>query len=257
MTVRPALADEYGGCDNLCEHHLGSSNVASRLAVHDIQKLIRNCPHLHRRETEISAATSISVLGRRDEDQSCLHRTEDSLLEFLRETVKPDHQTIETGCGLSTIVFSVLARHHVCITPNREETDLMLGYLAQNGIDTRKLRVITEDSADALPSVKDRFQVGLVDGKHAYPWPIIDWFYISDRLLPDGVMVLDDLGLEHIGRLDGFLRDDANWRAAARGRRWAAHRKVGDVRHSVWHLQPLRKSPRQIARELARRLIGR
>jgi hypothetical protein len=133
----------------------------------------------------------------------------------------------------------------------------MAEYLRQNKIDEQKFKVINKDSVDALPLLGGPFDIGLVDGKHAFPWPIIDGFYIGDRLVTGGIMILDDTDLAVTGYLDRALKSDKNWEPVSCSRRWSAYRKLGDIRKTAWHLQPIQKSWRWSAETLVRRLIRR
>jgi hypothetical protein len=48
----------------------------------------------------------------------------------------------------------------------------------------------------------------LLDGKHAFPWPVVDWFYTADRLKQGGLMIIDDAQMRSVGVLRDFMAAD-------------------------------------------------
>jgi predicted O-methyltransferase YrrM len=73
----------------------------------------------------------------------------------------------------------------------------------------------------------------LVDGAHAFPAPIIDWYYGAARLREGGVVILDDLQLRQVrlGLIE-FLDADPRWEPVEAQDKWAAYRRLtaGDLR---------------------------
>jgi hypothetical protein len=80
----------------------------------------------------------------------------------------------------------------------------------------------------------------LIDGKHAFPWPILDWFYTADKLNEEGILILDDLQMVSVSILRDFLLEDPHWKLIESfGRRTIAARKMAKFVHDVsWHMQP-------------------
>jgi hypothetical protein len=81
----------------------------------------------------------------------------------------------------------------------------------------------------------------LIDGKHAFPWPIIDWFFTADKLKRrNGIVVLDDLQMSSVSMLGDFLREDPRWRLVqSLGRRALIVEKIAESIHDVaWRMQP-------------------
>jgi hypothetical protein len=97
-----------------------------------------------------------------------------------------------------------------------------------------------------------------VDGKHAFPWPILDWFYTADRLKRGGLMVLDDVHLRPVRILVDFMRVDPRWSfQRAFANQTIVFRKEQDSVHDVaFHMQPY-SFPLPTRRERARKFLRR
>jgi hypothetical protein len=64
------------------------------------------------------------------------------VLRWIADRLTGDMITVETGAGLSTVVFATLARHHYCCTASRPETDKIRDYLERIGISPEKVTFI-------------------------------------------------------------------------------------------------------------------
>ncbi|HUF92789.1 MAG TPA: class I SAM-dependent methyltransferase, partial [Candidatus Limnocylindria bacterium] len=117
------------------------------------------------------------------------------LARFLDAQLTPQSVTLETGAGLSTILFlrRGVARH-ISITPYGNELDAIRTYCAKVGIDTGPLQAVCAGSQHYLPSAAlPPLDLVLIDGAHAFPAPFLDWFYTAEALKIGGLMVVDDL----------------------------------------------------------------
>jgi hypothetical protein len=166
--------------------------------------------------------------------------------------VGPESRTLETGVGVSTVLFAAWGCRHLAVAPFQHEADILLDYCAANGIDTRFLRFDVRTSQVALPTATGigHLDLLLIDGCHGFPMPIIDWFYGAGMLQKGGVVVLDDINLPQVWTLiDTFLERDARWQKLAMTGKWAAFRRLSegplvelesdqpffpDSRHSYW-----------------------
>ncbi len=64
-----------------------------------------------------------------------------------------------------------------------QETELIYKYAASKEILMDQVKFINESSDTFLPRNKDEgYDMILIDGKHAFPWPMIDWFYTAEKL---------------------------------------------------------------------------
>jgi predicted O-methyltransferase YrrM len=133
----------------------------------DIKEILNKRPALHRTAEGTRAEMGIHA----------------QVLDFLLEHVPEGGVTLETGCGLSTILFAHRSRHHIAITPNPTEIADLLAFCRVNGVRTDGLEMIEGTSEYVLPSLKgDSLDVILIDGRHGFPAPFMDWFYTAGRL---------------------------------------------------------------------------
>lgn len=56
--------------------------------------------------------------------------------QFMAEWVHPGARTLETGAGLSTVLFAAWGCQHLCIVPYPREAEAIRDYCDQHGIDT-------------------------------------------------------------------------------------------------------------------------
>jgi predicted O-methyltransferase YrrM len=139
---------------------------------------------------------------------------------------------------------------HIAITPNGKEAEAIRDYAAKNQISLSRVEFVIESSDSYLPrcAIRD-LDLVLIDGKHAFPWPIIDWFYTADKLTEGGIVILDDAELSSVAVLKDFMQEDPHWELVKSfGRHAVAFRKVSEsIRDVAWHMQPF------ITRRLGRR----
>ena len=76
------------------------------------------------------------------------------VLRWIADHLTGDMITLETGAGLSTVLFAALARHHYCCTFNRRTTDKIRDYLEQIGISPEKVTFIHGSSDDTLAQLE-------------------------------------------------------------------------------------------------------
>ena len=149
------------------------------------------------------------------------------LARFLDAQLTPQSTTLETGAGLSTILFlrRGVARH-ISITPYGNELDAIRTYCEKVGIDTGALQAVCAGSQHYLPSAAlPPLDLVLIDGAHAFPAPFLDWFYTAEALKVGGLMVVDDLPLVTGTILADFLAADERWDEVLRDDRFAVYRK--------------------------------
>jgi hypothetical protein len=158
-------------------------------------------------------------------------RTSRSCYEFLAGQVRSGSRTLETGAGLSTVLFAAWGCDHLAVVPFAEEAEAIEGYCASMDIDTSTLRFDLRPSEVALPELAGSGPRDLVfiDGLHGFPMPVIDWFYGAGQLGRDGVVVFDDAHLPQVSWfLDGFVDRDERWEAMEIRRKWRAYRRTSE-----------------------------
>src|SRR5450755_2913018 len=91
----------------------------------------------------------------------------ESVLRWLERTVRPEWRTLETGCGLSTIVFAACSGEHTTISPFASESDRVRRWCAERGVPTDHVTFIDDHSEWVLPkSDLGELNLVLVDGAH-------------------------------------------------------------------------------------------
>jgi len=101
---------------------------------------------------------------------------------------------IETGAGLSTLIFLYASCRVVSIDGNFELIDRIHSYLADVGgqVDwTPKIGL----SGELLPNESEQFSIALIDGGHGFPIPSVDFYYMNRLLLGGGLLIIDDAHL--------------------------------------------------------------
>jgi SAM-dependent methyltransferase len=136
-------------------------------------------------------------------------------LQFLADSVRVGDRTLEVGCGVSTVVFASCGAQHTAMSPAPDEFANTVAYCAQLGVDTEGLDYREGLSHDILPEFRDELDVALIDGAHSFPYPIVDFHYVSRLLRPGGLLVLDDVPIPAVGILYHFLISEPAWRRVA------------------------------------------
>jgi predicted O-methyltransferase YrrM len=181
-------------------------------------------------------------------------------LRWLAANLRPEWRTIETGCGSSSIVFTLVGTQHTIVAPIASEHDAARRWCAERGFPTDRTTSIVEDSTRALPSLRGPFDLGLVDGGHAFPLPFVDWLYIAQQLRAGGHVIVDDINLPTCGILNAFLQADiGNWQRVEQFERTTVFRKLTEVVVSPndWTGQPWVLAELARRRSLTARIGGR
>ena len=160
-------------------------------------------------------------------------------LEFIYQNARNARQTLETGAGLSTVAFAFAGSNHICICPDSGQFERIQAYCRENGVATDRLELICGDSADILPGLECApLDFALIDGRHGFPSPAVDWYYICRRLKVGGVLVMDDLQLWTVRQVYEFMKNNTGWKPLIQLGRTAAFMKTDDKSHlQEWNLQ--------------------
>lgn len=218
---------------------------AARLAV--VDRLLADPPVVH--------AMDLS-----DDPPLGVWATDPACYRFLGDRTETGTRTVETGAGLSTLVFAALGAVHTAVTPLPEEVERLRGHAARHGIDLSGVRFAIGGSETVLPALDpDPLDLVLIDGNHGYPSPILDWFYAGSRLVDGGTLVVDDLQLPAPAMLAGLLDRDGRWARSASTDKWGAWTRRGSgPLVQDWFDQPwLRHPALEGLAGLGRRAAGR
>lgn len=153
----------------------------------------------------------------------------DEELLFFKKHVKPGFKTIETGAGCSTVIFALLGARHTCIVPDRGLTERISAYCKEQGIPTDNLTFIVDVSEKALPALQEKdFDLALIDGRHGFPQPFLDWYYMTERLKVGGYVVIDDLHVWVCEMLMSLLLAEKDWKLVHESLGGCVFQKLGN-----------------------------
>jgi len=140
----------------------------------------------------------------------------EEVLNFISEHIDDSSRTLETGCGLSTAVLAFLGAHHICITPAENEIERVRDYCTSNTISTDRITFYPHGSESVLPNLNcEPLDLVLIDGRHGFPAPFIDFYYTADKLKIGGLLVIDDVYLWTGDVLKQLLLLEPEWKLEA------------------------------------------
>jgi hypothetical protein len=213
-----------------------------------LQEIINERPMFHRGETEInrSFAKSESLLSgstveKLNTNELTCYGIGKDVLNFIADNISHISKTLETGAGCSTLVFAFCGADHTAVTPSLSEINLITKYAVENKIPMEKVKFKQESSDHFLPRFNQSdFDLILLDGKHAFPWPIIDWFYTADKLKQGGLMIIDDAEMRSVSVLVDFMKADKGWVMVAdfSGKTIVFKKRRSSIHDVAWHMQP-------------------
>ena len=176
------------------------------------------------------------------------------VLEFLDTRVQPGWRTLETGCGLSTILFTMRGAEHTCIVPSQVEVDRVREWCDAHDVDHSATTFHVDVSERVLPTADlGELDLVLVDGSHSFPQVFLDWFFVSSALTVGGLLVVDDVHLWTGRVLRDFLRAEPEWTLERRfqGRTVAFRKTAPTDPDKIWFEQPY------VARRSSAKVLGR
>jgi hypothetical protein len=113
---------------------------------------------------------------------------------------------------LSTLLFVINDTKHTCIVPDQDQVDRLRAYCSGNNLSLDNVNFVLDRSEHALPGMDLKpLDLVLIDGRHAFPTPFIDWFYTAAALKLGGRMLVDDTQLWTGSVLSNFLASDDDW----------------------------------------------
>jgi predicted O-methyltransferase YrrM len=232
-----------------------------------LDRIISMRPRFHASETELqrsfdpgesllpeAQARSLAASG-----LTC-YGLEKEVLRFIADSVEKGNRTLETGAGCSTLVFAARQTQHTAITPSETEIQRIREYAGENDIALTGVRFIPQPSELYLPGCEEsNLDLVLLDGKHSFPWPIVDWFFTGDRLKRGGLMLLDDVQIRSVAVLAEFIAAEPGWKLVRSfSDKTLVFRKVQDkVLDVAWHMQPWTVRSPGILRKIYARVRSR
>jgi len=206
-----------------------TSDVLSEMCNKDavFEELLRNPPALHEYSRNKVIPTKAGLV---DGTYTNSWKLSNEDLRFIRKHVGPNSYTIETGAGCSTIVFALMGCHHTVIAPDNALFNRIVDYCAGHGIGRDQVNFECKCSEDVLPGCwTDLYDLALIDGRHGFPQPFFDWYYLSQMLKIGGYLILDDLHLYGSEILFNFMLNHPSWVLDHECLGSATFKKIGDV----------------------------
>src|SRR5438045_1907105 len=91
-------------------------------------------------------------------------------LQFIYDHASKSCTTLETGCGISTVIYALRESVHTVICPARDEFKIVTDYCLARQIPTGRVTFIESASERALPSLQlAALDMVLIDGRHGFP----------------------------------------------------------------------------------------
>jgi len=141
---------------------------------------------------------------------NCLPET----LRLIQRSAPEGGTTLETGCGASTVVFAASGANHTAISPDPDEHRRVREYCEQIGVDHSRLTLVVGLSDEVLPGLpaERAIDVAFIDGAHSFPYPAIDWYYVTRMLKIGGQLIFDDVPIPAVAPLFRHMNLEPNWR---------------------------------------------
>ena len=166
-------------------------------------------------------------------------RIDDTTCLELNSRLKPGINTLETGAGLSTIIFAASGCRHTCIVPDKALTDRIQDYCRSANIDTSNVKFIISKSADIIHQLpRSEHDLILIDGCHGFPSIFVDFYYAAKLLKNGGTLIVDDMHIYTCHLAARFMQSDPGWNVELMTKRVAVGIKVLDTADVEWSNQP-------------------
>jgi predicted O-methyltransferase YrrM len=155
--------------------------------------------------------------------------------------IGPNSSTLETGAGISTVVFALRQARHTCVAPDGAELNRLKVYCAERGIASESVDFQVMRSDQFFLTWQPRpLDLVLIDGCHGFPAPFMDWFSTATSLRVGGLLIIDDTHLWTGSVLKEFLEIEDEWRLEPpHSAKTVVFRKVAEyVPWKEWYMQP-------------------
>lgn len=166
-------------------------------------------------------------------------RIDDTTAFELNKRLRPGLKTLETGAGLSTIIFGANGCDHTSIVVEPTQVERIRDYCRSKGIDTSRINFIVSPSPEAIHRLpRSEYDLILIDGCHGFPSMFVDFYYATRALMPGGTLMVDDLHIYTCLITAQFLQEDPGWNVELLTRRIAVATKISDTLDAEWCFQP-------------------
>lgn len=117
--------------------------------------------------------------------------------------------SMETGSGVSTIVFSHLSADHKVFAV--EHGNGSISNVRNSSLfNASSVEFIEGPTQLTLPkfTFQNKLQLALIDGPHGYPFPDMEYYYIYPQLETGALLLLDDTQIPNIRNMYEFIKAD-------------------------------------------------
>ena len=125
-------------------------------------------------------------------------------------SANPFRFSVETGVGKSTLILSHCSERHVAFAADMGG-DSLSKTESSHLLNKSRVEFVVGFSQQTVPAYRFPCQVdfALIDGAHGYPFPEIDYYFISPHLSTGAILVIDDLHIPTIQNMFQVLKQDA------------------------------------------------
>ncbi len=222
--------EHYASFKQYLEHHYRIiSDVSETCLIYSLMEPPTE-DQLAASKTSLWSLLENPPMFHRDESgKPILYALGNEVLHMMAEHINPSSRTLETGAGLTTVLFALKGACHTCIVPDQELVDRIKGYCDQHQISIDRIDFRISRSENLLPylQVTDLDMV-LIDGGHGFPVPIIDWYFTVEKLKIGGQLIIDDTHLWTGRILKEFLLCEPEWELVQEWQKTAVFKKLKD-----------------------------
>ena len=121
--------------------------------------------------------------------------------------------SIETGSGKTTLLFSHLSSNHLVFA--LDGGNKSISAVKQSKLfNPENVSFIEGPTQRTLPITKheNKYDIALIDGPHAYPFPDLEYFFIYPYIETDGLLLLDDIHIPSVRRMFDIIKADDMFR---------------------------------------------
>ncbi len=121
--------------------------------------------------------------------------------------------TLETGCGKSTIFFSATSKKHLCFAlDDRNDSNSSVTFAETNELfNNKSCEFVFGPSQKTIPKFDFstlQFDVVFLDGPHGHPFVELEYYFVYPYIKKGGYLILDDVNIPSIGRFADILFED-------------------------------------------------
>ncbi len=122
---------------------------------------------------------------------------------------QPVHHSLETGSGVTTLLFSHLSDDHVVFALDGGSGSIQ-NVKTSPFFNAASTSFVEGPTQKTLPlyRARHRLQAALLDGPHAFPFPFLEYYYVYPLLEERALLVIDDIHIRSVHDLYMFLRGD-------------------------------------------------